>query len=626
MFTVSQTIRNFGVVLRHEVASATEVIELAVPACDKWLAKPWVLKKSWPNRLQWLQNCPHWSNIQSDSIRRLTNTSETNEWLRNSTLFSYLYELLQFEMDRRALRISALRVFDGQFCLSTMVPESKGGWPWNPRLRHPTLDVMQFRVIGPGLGVSDLMRHPVAGHLLLPTHITQFQVLNSSYLMPLHAGLNEHHVIIQSRDSNGQLVLDHNDATFHVRLFGLSIVPAEVESIGGGEYKATFVVRDPGEYVLEVRASWIEEGPVDGHGFNLGRVVYRSEHPIRVFTSDRVDGQCEYAPALYPMKPTMICCHGASEESCQQQVSYGRWVHVQDGHCDWKQEDVFPPESHCQLPEAQDLFKLELNDPIGLNWNYVWVPYNCHLQAYDKTAIQSCVERQTRRTDSVFSFRGDSVGREMLQNVQLITVNFKPLVAMRKLKLSSWETSIGNFSFQWNQEPPLGSFISFVQESIPHLLFDLKTRGKIPMTEFQWSSRLNLHAKECQDRGVVHCYLYIDPPVQRAVDHWKRLVENIFFEGVTPDRHRSMIRSLRQSVQSSSGKQPIEILDGYSIASAHWWGSWDGLHYSEVGDNFAPEGSDEFKSWYGGVSAMITQVLLNQICNRQATNISRIVS
>jgi hypothetical protein len=60
----------------------------------------------------------------------------------------------------------------------------------------------------------------------------------------------------------------------------------------------------------------------------------------------------------------------------------------------------------------------------------------------------------------------------------------------------------------------------------------------------------------------------------------------------------------------------IPVLDGESLTEAHWWSSWDGLHYSEMGAHFAKSFSKQLKRWNGGTSMMATQTLINKVCNQ----------
>mmetsp|Transcript_54370 Transcript_54370/g.129199 ORF Transcript_54370/g.129199 Transcript_54370/m.129199 type:complete len:725 (+) Transcript_54370:137-2311(+) len=619
-------------------------------SCKQSEARVWELNRHWPNRLHEVQQAHLVCRGVKENIAILAQTysyafikrghgfAPQNPWLNNNhSLFRFLYGLLQFEQDRRRSRMNAAhKVFEMPPCSNLLAPEAKGGFPYNPPLRPPEkgtsqIDPSTYIVTGPGLGVVPVLaaEGPLAGHVLLPRSIKQIELTGTSQLSPLKAGLATH-IVIQSYNNNNSIPVDHNSATFQMRLFGLTMVSGEVVAIGKGAYNATFVVRDPGDYVLEVFCSWVEEavngvsGKTNrGKGFVLSSVIYRSEHPVRVAMLGRSDGQCAHAPGLYPLRTADgRDCTAYKPDTCSRSLAEGRWVYVDKGTCSSPASTSSEPV--CTLSSGQDLFNLEIMDPIGLNWGFVWVPFDncCRLHLFNLAAIEACALRQTGRNETSMTFKGDSVGREMLQNVQLIASNFKPKSAQPKLKKDVHVGTIFSLDVGFTG-PTRNNFVHVSQFAAPHILLDRGDRGPFPSkarVDFSRSFGVQVDtlAASCKKAGVRHCFIYLDPPLQRLLEHWKRL-ENYNGglkqqESMSAGRHRTLVdQCLRSEAVSRARGGGLAILDGYNIGRAHWWGSWDGLHYSEMASHF-----NVSNGWYGGVSSMITQVLLNQVCGAGA--------
>jgi hypothetical protein len=613
-------------------------------SCKQLKTKVWKLNRHWPNRLPQVEQAHSLCRGVNENIAILAKTSYSyaavnrsdvfarqNPWLNNNqSLIRFLYSLLEFEQDRRRDRINAAHnSFFMPPCSNLLALPSNGGFPYNPPLRQPEADTSQidpssYIVTGPGLGVvSEVAADgPLAGHVLMSQSIKQIELSSEEQLLPLIAGVPSY-IIIQSNNLS-QMPVNHNSATFHVRLFGLTIVSGEVVAMGKGVYNATFVVQDTGDYVLEIFCSRVEEAvngvsgyTNEGKGFILSAVIYRSEHPVRVAMPGRSDGQCAHAPGLYPLRAADTHnCTAYKPDSCSDSLAEGRWVYVNNGTCTSPASTSGEPV--CILPSGQDLFDLEIMDPIGLNWGFVWVPYNncCRLHLFNLAAIEACALQQTGRNDTSMTFNGDSIGREMLQNIQLIASNFKPQRAMPKLKENTYIGKIFSVDVGFTG-PTRDNFVHVRQLSVPHLLFARSDRGPFsPAAQADWSTffgvELDALAASCRHEGVRHCYIYLDPPMHRQVETELRLVDSTQQESMSATRHKIMVdHCLRSEALSRARGGGLAILDGYSIGRAHFWGAWDGIHYSDMGMHIDTNNL----GWYGGVSSMITQVLLNHVCD-----------
>jgi len=94
-----------------------------------------------------------------------------------------------------------------------------------------------------------------------------------------------------------------------------------------------------------------------------------------------------------------------------------------------------------------------------------------------------------------------------------------------------------------------------------------------------------------------------------------------------------MLAAIAREAAQAGG---IEYLDAWHLTHAHWWASWDGMHYSQVWgflwflsltytycfvlqrmSNLVKDSNLRAKEprWMGGASMMSTQVLINAICN-----------
>jgi hypothetical protein len=62
------------------------------------------------------------------------------------------------------------------------------------------------------------------------------------------------------------------------------------------------------------------------------------------------------------------------------------------------------------------------------------------------------------------------------------------------------------------------------------------------------------------------------------------------------------MRALNEIGRAAAEELGMSILEGEAVTDAHWFGSWDGLHYSEMMHHFI----NQDPRWYGGVSATLS--------------------
>ena len=100
---------------------------------------------------------------------------------------------------------------------------------------------------------------------------------------------------------------------------------------------------------------------------------------------------------------------------------------------------------------------------------------------------------------------------------------------------------------------------------------------------------------------------YANPTIQHGSLHLQKLKR----EAITDEQVSKVVKPLMQLAQDLQ----IEILDGRQMTEARWYASHDGIHYSWSSFDNELRPTTDVVQWQGGVSWMITTVLLNLICN-----------
>lgn len=454
---------------------------------------------------------------------------------------------------------------------------------WNRNVMYSRTNFSPYQNLPVTCGDIDDSSFVLSGQLVERTHVDDLVVGNSyTFIIELVHAQN------RSKATSCQ------EATFKARLFGDSIVSvASIDHIGSGAYRATVSVNEPGGYILEVMAMTIEgqtrapELKVYKPPFLMNRLIYRSPHLV----------QFQEATLSRTLLTPKDAC------TINDRIDDGRWRHVTDGRCG---QDV-------GICSGANLDESHINDKYGLNFNYVWSPYSCQVHIYNADEFHQCCKDCDYKIWTVF---GDSLGREIFQNLVMTAAGFR----RRDLAKSSGqaEHTINGVTFRFSNinEPEayskddstilLGNFESVHQ---------LGTRESIqPIIErnVKWLRNIFSH---CNGSENQECIYYINPSIQHEA-YWSdsRLSENGFpFSQVTIERMAALNEAMRQESKAWN----ITTLEGEYMTKAHWSSSWDGVHYSEADEHFDPDhGNGINKGWSGGVSMMITQTLINLLCNR----------
>ena len=353
-------------------------------------------------------------------------------------------------------------------------------------------------------------------------------------------------IFIQSRNEKNEHV-NHNDAVFKVRLVGTAMISVPVMSIGNGKYKAIINIQHAGEYLIEILLLTVEGTGTSprfvvrrSNSYYVNKLIYNSEKVIRIVSDNRT--HMKYKK----------CTRGDSKS--------GRWVSMTECRLPF-----------CTISNQSTLDSLQINDPIGLNKDSVYVPDNCYYHLFSPQEVFKCFNRKNYVN---LGFSGDSVGREQMQNIQMILSYYNPQMKMPKLKPSDkLENTLNNINLQWNHGPNKQD-ITMIHMSEPHVL---ASGGDMISIIQQQTLNLRNRVKSCRF-AKAKCIVYINPQVQREIDHTSaRLSSNNFYKHITPQRMSALTNALRKEAEL----QNVSILDGASITKGHWFGSWDGLHYSE---------------------------------------------
>ena len=246
-----------------------------------------------------------------------------------------------------------------------------------------------------------------------------------------------------------------------------------------------------------------------------------------------------------------------------------------------------------------------VNDQYGYNDGYYWQPYDCKYRTFESKEISQCFRDHNVKR---IGFCGDSLGRELMSNLNHFMQtgkyfngkDFKP----------AWRNSLSFDSFDavWlgrDTEEDLKAVHPQIYIYAPRIVTALTTE-----TVEDILAKNVIKLKEtyliCQ-KLKIRMIFYSNPTIQHGSVHHPKAVR----KHITDENVSKVVLVLIQLAQDLQ----IEILDGTQITKARWYASHDGTHYtwSSFLNELRPK--EDVVQWQGGVSYMITTVLLNVICN-----------
>ena len=273
-----------------------------------------------------------------------------------------------------------------------------------------------------------------------------------------------------------------------------------------------------------------------------------------------------------------------------------------------------------------------MNDVAGLNRDWTWAPYSCRPHLYAPAELAACFRGCGYAR---WAFGGDSIVREHLQNLQLLLSGYSaegpdlPKLKGEAISLAGLAVEGVHVAFDWAgfQIPQPGpGAVLVVNANEAHMVAEDSALDAV--AERDYKARLAHLAGLCA--AAERCYAYMQPAVHSEKSHlldrtgagrggWgPRVTERRMA------RLRRWMREFADAVTVAAGgaaalarapdAKRLRFLDGLGPTRARPDATWDGMHYSMAGENVSPE---DHRSWAGGASVFITQMLLNDACSRE---------
>lgn len=391
------------------------------------------------------------------------------------------------------------------------------------------------------------------------------------------------------------------DVYVSARLVGPSIVGTQVHRVEPScDIALEFTVHDEGSYHLEVQLVWLN-GLGPERSPPVHPVVLRKIHskfgkkPHQRYTfNSACEGHTHVLGSPFdvsvvatssrtpPAGELPVCTFGSGH-----QHGYGRWVrHANDHPCN-------ASTAYCSGNPVL------LNDAKPFNEDYVWAPYRCkvHHYNYKEGPAGPCVSKP-----GTMLLMGDSTTREYAQSLKLFD-----------LRRTSLRVEYANWKLDWQYFSR-----SMAEKSVARLGNELRSSRPIVLVA-------NL--------GPLHLIGGLRSDDWRFyVDQWVKLfqpggpldfLEKKVFLGpaaihyATNDMTAQRMLNWMAYAYEKLSPLGFEYVAAWNMTEGRPESSWDGVHYS------AERGKAQMKKlqrrrkvfkWNGGVSVMLTSLLLNMLC------------
>lgn len=251
----------------------------------------------------------------------------------------------------------------------------------------------------------------------------------------------------------------------------------------------------------------------------------------------------------------------------------------------------------------------EVSDPYGYNDGYEWVPWTCR---YTLTLGKRLQDKLTERRIRRIGFSGDSLGREMMSNT-LIALQERAEFDGRAFKPDTEGklTAGDSLELLWQSSPEKEKLDVFVYT--PAVIMGMYSHFSPDVLARSVARDLDRLQAICKQQDT-HLIYYVNP----AVQHASLRLTSEQSQNIT----RSNVLSVIKRGRSHAVDIGVDILDGSAMTLARWYASHDGIHYTwHVGRGHGVNALN-MPQWVGGVSWMITQILLNRIIYVATYNIS----
>lgn len=399
------------------------------------------------------------------------------------------------------------------------------------------------------------------------------------------------------------------DVLLMARLVGKdTVTSADVVAGSDGQLRLRFLLREPGEYVLEVKVTHV-------NGSHHNASIPKSLGVIGIRASDQNKKSFKYNLACDLQRhvhgsPLKVIAEGLSSKvlndaplcsnrTLVQEIGAGHWARVPyNVSCDdWKGGRVCAGDPKW------------MTDACGFNKELIWRPDSCKFRVYSPPAgpPTSCLKRGK---SGFLLLVGDSVTREYVQNCRLFDFRSAKLhclfnnialegqhysrdyaVAVAKAIIDSLRTNRpGVFATNLGVHHMIGKSSTEQWIEFIDIFVELWIAAKfeiLPVGTDQW---------------LLEKAVWLGPPTIQYARHGMGYQRGALWDEI-----------------AWAKLKPLGFLRLYAIPAtlARTEGTWDGLHYaSQKGKVQSPWRNREAPVllWNGGVSNMLFNMLLNLIC------------
>ena len=454
------------------------------------------------------------------------------------------------------------------------------------------------------------------------------------------------------------------DVQMHARLVSpTTIVPIDIHS-SNITYFFNYTIYDIENYTLQVRISWLQGGLFDDLLKEINYDIKNLSNEFFLKYSNHID------EIVYENKITLSNNKEIERMKIKPNCTIdnidgaGRWILVSEG------KDC-PHDKCVGSSESIDY----LNDIFNFNGGrFVWSPFSCNIVLYTKKMLKNCFLNKNIRS---LAFTGDSLLREFYQNLYILLADSTiKLQKLKKTYVLEFNSSNMPFRLEYYIDSKGWKDIRHIDVNVINVpIHKIAVRGIADRSLMdQVSSILSndfyRSVKHRQNNNNSLWFYYQHPAIQREDPRVDRL--HLQFYNTSKDvspfammtRNRQEI--IAKGIEKSNFLKNINgLINGLKISDSRWESSHDGIHYSLLtddlsivkdrncsnvgkwingyvkgGNNLCKDGSPysiklypginkcidndiyfckqhsyDLTNFFGGVSRMITQVLLNFICN-----------
>eukprot|EP00759_Apiculatamorpha_spiralis_P041141 PhF_6_TR39722/c0_g1_i5/m.59144 len=229
-------------------------------------------------------------------------------------------------------------------------------------------------------------------------------------------------------------------------------------------YDIHYTVLDAGEYVVDVRAVWLDPFGPDRTRNKTHPVTLRKTHskfgkkPNQHYVYNK---PCEEqthihgSPLVLTVTEEQLKANGGSGETSEKRCYQSNVTITTPGR--WRRHDN--SKESCSTPTICEGDPRFLNDAKPFNKDWVWTPKGCHYKVWKASTgpTHQCVKRR-----GLLMMLGDSTTREYAQNLRMFDLSKVGL----KLYYANWKLEHQYFSRQMAQDA-LGRFPAELHQTKP---------------------------------------------------------------------------------------------------------------------------------------------------------------